>query len=124
MDLPQGGFDVLCRLTFNGEPEDIDKVQKLLEQAPKETPEEPLSKKVKLDTTKTPVNDTHQESTVDHQSSSVTVELIINQDEEPWVGSKDGTGVCLSMLDKTILINGESLTDKHIATTASPVSWY
>uniref|UniRef100_A0A1X7USE7 HIRAN domain-containing protein n=1 Tax=Amphimedon queenslandica TaxID=400682 RepID=A0A1X7USE7_AMPQE len=58
-DLPQGGLEVLCSLTFHGDQETISKVQKLLKDAPLEevpmvvttkdsvTMDEPLKKKPK-----------------------------------------------------------------------------
>ena len=128
LDLPQGGLDVPCRLTFTGIQEDIEKVKKLLEKAPiekalkakgdteipvkvscpptEDCEDEPNSKRSKIDLS---VSEAESSKTKlygdDHESESsswITIELPV------------GLAV-LSTLDKAILLNGSCLNDKHIS---------
>ena len=111
-DLPQGGLEVPCCLTFNGSEEDVGKVKKLLELAPKEVTAESVelsvpnqslpSKRPKLDKTITVTvdDDTDADSAIDVA--------------EKWVILKDGPSCYLTVLDKTILMSGGLLTDIHM----------
>ena len=109
VDLPQGGLEVPCKLVFKGPKALILKIKKLV--LPLTPPaEEPPCKKRKVDTS------------ISHDD--VTIDLVSNSQDEfqaptstslcphPWI-SLDGY-YHLNENDKSIILSGGLLTDKHM----------
>ena len=96
VDLPQGGLEVPCKLTFSGEARLIIKVQKLLQEA--------------LDsgllTSCTVDSDPQRKSPTKHPNKKRRID-----DSECWVQLN---GIVLSQLDKNHVHDGRWLNDKHI----------
>ena len=95
-DLPQGGLEIPCTLTFTGKEKDVSKVKKLLSRAP------PM-----VSTGVDPVD--------------VPPKKKIKQEEEPSVSDSTSEkiwlrafGCYLTVSDKYILQNKEQLNDRHI----------
>ena len=105
IDLPQGGLELPCRLSFTG-PQKVDgKLQKLLDKAPKlpqgtnsSAKEEPPKKKIKLDEAIAPTQKEH----------SIVPNSTVNA---VWMMYQCHT---LLLSDKTIIRNGGRLTDRHM----------
>ena len=99
-DLPQGGLELPCCLTFTGPSKIVEKVQKLLDKQPalmedfKKTDSEPLNKEPKI--------------ADNHNSLQDMAQLSEN---ETWVTYQSHK---LSNIDKATIKNGERLTNKHI----------
>lgn len=91
-DLVQGGLEVPCTYTFVGTGKDIAKAKKLLSLAPSTSLTEPPCKKIKVE-----VDDSDL--------------LSLSPTDEVWL--KFG-GQCLTQLDRTSLIEGKMLNDRHI----------
>ena len=99
VDLPQGGLEVPCKLTFSGETRLIIKVQKLLQEA--------LDSGLLTSCTvngdpqqKSPTKQPNKKRRIDHLG-----------DSERWVQLN---GIALSQLDKNQVCDGGWLNDKHI----------
>ena len=101
-DLPQGGLEIPCKFTFSGELKDVGKLKRLLSSLPmtneggKEN--EPPSKKAKVDLGK-----------------AIDVEKILDLPDSPpnvWLKFK---GICLTKMDKDVIVSGKELTDLHIS---------
>ena len=56
-DLIQGGLEVPCRLTFQGSSRDVDKIRKMLQDAPKEQPKQPEVKQEVQESKRTTVKE-------------------------------------------------------------------
>ena len=94
-NLPQGGLEVLCTLTFVGESKDLLKIEKLKNAVPASLtiPVEPPKKWAKI---------------VD--LSSDDADLLDETDDDVWLKFD---GLCLTHMDKQELLNGK-LNDRHI----------
>ena len=97
-DLPQGGLEVPCTLTFQGDSKDLDKVKKLIQSALADSsaPKSPPCKKIKTE----PLSPKKAVDTANQSDTNKT-----------WVQLG---GIVLSNRDKAIIIDGEQLNDKHV----------
>lgn len=93
-DLPQGGMELPCILRFQGPKEDVAKVKKLLDRSetPAESPVPPASKRARI-----------EDSTIIKGSMPAS--------DSKWL--KIGRA-WLEIEDKTILLQGNYLNDRHI----------
>lgn len=92
-DLPQGGLEVPCTLTFVGESKDLLKIEKLKNAVPSlAIPVEPPKKRAKI---------------ID--LSSDDADLLDETDDAVWLKFD---GLCLTHIDKQELLNGK-LNDRH-----------
>ena len=120
-DLPQGGLELPCSLTFHGDQETISKVQQLLKDAPVEevpmavatkdsvTTHEPLKKKPKV----------KDESDTDtNVAESVATGNVDDSAEQQWIivpQVANNRSFVLTVAEKVILLGQEYLNDRHIA---------
>ncbi len=95
VDLPQGGLEVPCALTFVGQSKDIKKVKKLVELAPAKSIEPPVAKKARVE---------HLVVEDDQAGES-------NGDEMTWLKFH---GSLLTESDRMIMISSGLLNDRHI----------
>ncbi len=102
-DLPQGGLEIPCKLTFRWELKVVRKLKALLSYLPAKNEvkneNEPPSKKKKIELEK-----------------AIDVEKILDPcphdpTQNVWLKLK---GICLTKMDKDIIVSGKELTDKHI----------
>ena len=97
-DLPQGGLEIPCVLTFEGEKKEVTKVRKLIsnkvEAIDRKPDIQPLSKKRKIDLH---ITETYGQSKT--------------QGSTPWLTLNN---IDLSFADKDMLTAGDELTDLHI----------
>uniref|UniRef100_A0A1X7UCZ9 Ubiquitin-like protease family profile domain-containing protein n=1 Tax=Amphimedon queenslandica TaxID=400682 RepID=A0A1X7UCZ9_AMPQE len=118
-DLPQGGLEVPCSVTFNGTEEDIEKVKKLWERAPRSQYSLPVATKIEPPPAKSTLSADEplpKKPKLDTESDSVS-----SEPEEPsvekWVTMNDvnkGRPLTLSVLDKAVLLNGGLMNDCYI----------
>ena len=77
-DLPQGGLEIPCILTFSGKEKDINKVKKLLKNAPSVVNNniiEPPNKKIKLVTTTEENEDSGEKKSMKDSSSNAVTSI-------------------------------------------------
>ncbi len=108
LDLPQGGLEVPCILTFEGATKDVKKVQTILESTPaikpcniKIKPQSPPNKKIKIEPQSLP-NKTFKLASLNSEVSGA---------KSTWAQLG---GIVLSSEDKATIIDGDKLNDKHI----------
>lgn len=103
LDLPQGGLEIPCILTFEGATKYVEKVQTILESKPRNIKIEsqsPPSKKIKIEPQSPPSKQIKIEPhSVDSKVSSTWAQL---------------GGIVLSSEDRATIIDGDKLNDKHI----------
>ena len=118
-DLPQGGLEVPCTLTFIGSEDDTTKVRKLWNRAPVLTPPSPFVPKVEPKITSSNETCLNEEPPSKKPKLEVHRELSSAEacsDDDEWVSFtiESGRTVTLSLYDKSKLTCGGLLTDKHI----------
>ena len=109
VDLPQGGLEVPCELTFKGSRKSVEKVKQLLHKVPSIPPSVSLQK-----TPNCKEAPTSKPSPISKPEPIVVSEVDagINVDERVWISANKNT---LLLADKEVLLtHGASLTDKHI----------
>ena len=109
-DLPQGGLEVPCMLTFCGVKSQLVKVQALVKKvAAYSATKNPVTetdmpcKKIKIE----PTDHSDLEVTIDCDDDGFQDEVVVTK----WICIDNFT---LSRADKDIILNGEYLSDKHI----------
>ena len=105
-DLPQGGLEIPCVITFEGAGKDVQKVRKLVT-ASLPTTCTSTAKNCTNDGPPSKRRRTEKGSAEGHNSSEGEVDTSTNE----WVQCG---GVILSNYDRKILATGQKLTDKHI----------
>ncbi len=120
LDLPQGGLEVPCILTFEGATKDVKKVQTNLESTPaikprniKIKPQSPTNKKIKIG----PQSPPNKKIKIEPQSlPNKTLKLASLNSEVSGAKSTWAQlgGIVLSSEDKATIIDGDKLNDKHI----------
>ena len=96
-DLPQGGLEIPCTITFEGVKKDVQKVKKLI-----------IAALTPPDTTKS----SREDLPPDNKKRRINpVKSESDSGMEEWVRSD---GLVLTQYDKNILVTGQMLSDKHI----------
>ena len=101
-DLPQGGLEIPCLITFEGAGKDVQKVRKLVTASLSTT----CTSTAKTYTNDGPPSKRRRTEEGSHNSSEAAV------DTNEWV--QCGGVVILTNYDRKILATGQKLTDKHI----------
>ena len=97
VDLPQGGLEVPCTLTFFGKSRHINKVKKLFGLAPAKSIEPPVAKKARIDSIEPIVLGAAAESNL--------------KDETTWLTFH---GSLLTESDRKAIVSNDLLNDRHI----------